>query len=59
MFEYQFDVAQRGDALELSHVVPAGSSPLVTFDPQYRGVMDKLAYGNEGARRKGASYCRR
>ena len=23
------------------------------FDPQHRGVLDKLAYGNEGARQKG------
>jgi hypothetical protein len=27
--------------------------PLVFFDPQYRGVMDMLSYGNEGARQKG------
>jgi site-specific DNA-methyltransferase (adenine-specific) len=25
------------------------------FDPQYRGVLDKLAYGNEGRRQKGRS----
>lgn len=25
---------------------------LCFFDPQYRGVMDKLSYGNEGARQK-------
>ncbi|HKG70020.1 MAG TPA: hypothetical protein VKA92_14200, partial [Segetibacter sp.] len=23
------------------------------FDPQYRGVMDKMKYGNEGERQKG------
>ena len=28
-------------------------TPLVFFDPQYRGVLDKLKYGNEGADRKG------
>ena len=27
------------------------SIPLVFFDPQYRGVLDKLAYGNEGKSR--------
>lgn len=29
------------------------SVPAIFFDPQYRGVMDKLDYGNEGARQKG------
>ena len=53
MSEHQFDVAQRGDALELLHAVLSSCTPLVTFDPQYRGVLDKLAYGNEGARQKG------
>jgi hypothetical protein len=28
-------------------------APLVFFDPQYRGVLDMLKYGNEGARQKG------
>ena len=28
--------------------IPA--TPLVFFDPQFREVLDKLAYGNEGAR---------
>ncbi len=27
-------------------------SPLVFFDPQYRGVLDSLSYGNEGERQK-------
>lgn len=31
------------------------SIPAVFFDPQYRGVMDKMKYGNEGARQKGRS----
>lgn len=29
------------------------SIPAIFFDPQYRGVMDKLDYGNEGTRQKG------
>jgi site-specific DNA-methyltransferase (adenine-specific) len=47
------NVAQQGDALELLQSLPEACSPLVFFDPQYRGVLDKLAYGNEGARQKG------
>jgi hypothetical protein len=42
-----------GDALELLRSLPDGGSPLVFFDPQFRGVLDKLAFGNEGARQKG------
>jgi site-specific DNA-methyltransferase (adenine-specific) len=40
----------QGDALELLRSLPADCTPLVFFDPQYRGVLDKLDYGNEGAR---------
>jgi site-specific DNA-methyltransferase (adenine-specific) len=46
------NVAQQGDALELLRSLPAGCTPLVLFDPQYRAGLDKLAYGNEGARQK-------
>ena len=48
------DVALRGDALRtLLRSLPDGCTPLVFFDPQYRGVLEKLKYGNEGARQKG------
>jgi site-specific DNA-methyltransferase (adenine-specific) len=47
------DVALRGDALTLLRSLPDGCTPLVFFDPQYRGVLDKLRYGNEGGRQKG------
>ena len=47
------NVIQRGDALTLLRSLPDGCTPLVFFDPQYRGVLDKLGYGNEGARQKG------
>ena len=42
-----------GDALTLLRSLPGGCTPLVFFDPQHRGVLDKLQYGNEGARQKG------
>ncbi len=32
--------------------------PLVFFDPQYRGVLDHQAYGNEGARQKARATLR-
>jgi site-specific DNA-methyltransferase (adenine-specific) len=32
--------------------LPDGCTPLVFFDPQYREVLDRLAYGNEGARQR-------
>jgi site-specific DNA-methyltransferase (adenine-specific) len=44
------NVAQPGDALELLKALPDACTPLVFLDPQYRGIMDKMAYGNEGAR---------
>lgn len=36
------------DGLALLRAIPAECTPLVIFDPQYRGVLDKLKYGNEG-----------
>ncbi len=43
------------DALELLGGIPEASIPAAFLDPQYRGVLDKLAYGNEG---KGRSKAR-
>ena len=39
------------DGLAFLGKLPAGSVPVAFFDPQYRGVLDKLRYGNEGAKR--------
>jgi site-specific DNA-methyltransferase (adenine-specific) len=50
---YRHNIAQRGDALELLQSLKEHCSPLVFFDPQYREVMDKLKFGNEGARQRG------
>jgi site-specific DNA-methyltransferase (adenine-specific) len=46
------NIIQHGDALTLLRSLPPGCSPLVHFDPQHRGVLDKLAFGNEGARQR-------
>lgn len=40
------------DGRDLLKEIPARSVKLAFFDPQYRGVMDKMKYGNEGARQK-------
>lgn len=38
----------------LAKLVKAGTQvPLIIFDPQYRDVLEKLNYGNEGERQKG------
>lgn len=36
------------DGLELLAKLPTASIPVAFFDPQYRGVLDKLSFGNEG-----------
>ncbi|MDI9407998.1 MAG: site-specific DNA-methyltransferase [Candidatus Pacebacteria bacterium] len=43
---------QQMNGLELLARVEDKTVPLVFFDPQYRTVLDKQAYGNEGARQK-------
>jgi site-specific DNA-methyltransferase (adenine-specific) len=47
---YRRNTVQGGDALALLQSLPDRCSPLVIFDPQHRANLDKLKYGNEGAR---------
>ena len=47
------NVAQGGDALILLQSLANACTPLVFFDPQHRGVLDRLQYGNEGSRQRG------
>lgn len=47
-----FGQPQVMDGLDLLQKIPEESIPLVFFDPQYRSVLDKLHYGNEGERQK-------
>ena len=42
----------QADGLELLRALRPDSFPLCVFDPQYRGVLDKQKYGNEGSRQK-------
>jgi len=46
------NIAQQGDALDLLKTLPDSSAALAFFDPQHRGVLDKLKFGNEGARQQ-------
>src|SRR5262245_4105313 len=52
MREFTQNIAQRGDALELLASLADGCAATAFFDPQYRGVLDKLKFGNEGARQR-------
>ena len=39
-----------GDGLKMLKLLKTDSAALVFFDPQYRAIMDKMKYGNEGSR---------
>ncbi len=45
------DAPNRQDGLELMATIADGTIAAAFFDPQYRGVLDKLSYGNEGVSR--------
>lgn len=49
---FGLDAENRADGLELLRSLEPGNFPLCIFDPQYRGVLDKQKYGNEGSRQK-------
>ena len=42
------------DGVEFLTLLPAQSFPVAFFDPQYRGILDKMSYGNEGEGRSRA-----
>lgn len=48
---YKYDFPNCCDGRDLLAAVKDESVPCVFFDPQYRGILDKLAYGNEGQSR--------
>ena len=51
--EWPLPLNQRNqcDGLELLAALEPASIPLCVFDPQYRGLLDKMRYGNEGVSR--------
>ncbi len=52
----RLNARQQMDGLELMGMLPDGSVTAAFFDPQYRGILDKLSYGNEGVKR-GKARC--
>ena len=44
------DTRLKMDGIEFLSVLPESSFPVAFLDPQYRGVLDKMKYGNEGKR---------
>lgn len=52
MTQFLYDTKNKMDGLALLAQLRDGEAALAFFDPQYRGVMDKMKYGNEGARQK-------
>lgn len=53
MSSFLFNVRQCGDGLDLLRSLPARSAAAVFFDPQYRAILDKQKFGNEGERQRG------
>ena len=50
--DFLCDVAQHGDAHELLQALPDGCAALGFFDPQFREILDRQNYGNEGIGRQ-------
>ena len=48
-----FNAKNTMDGLSLLDSIREGTVATCFFDPQYRGLLDKLNYGNEGARQEG------
>ena len=49
--KYLPNFRNKADGLNLLASLPGSSIKTAFFDPQYRGVLDKLSYGNEGVNR--------
>lgn len=49
---YALDGSNQVDGRTLLAALAPASFPLCFFDPQYRGVLDRQKYGNEGSRQK-------
>jgi len=47
----KLDTPLKMDGLKLLEALPKASIPLIFFDPQYRSVLEKQKYGNEGETR--------
>lgn len=50
--KWKFDAHNFGNGLDLLSDIESETVRITFFDPQYRGVLDRLKYGNEGSRQK-------
>ena len=50
----KFNVELEMEGLEFLSLLPSGKIPVAFLDPQYRGLLDKMSYGNEGRSRSKA-----
>ena len=55
---FSLDARQEADGLGLLAALAPASFPTCFFDPQYRGVLDRQRYGNEGQRQAGRAALR-
>ncbi len=53
---FRLNARLKMDGLKFLSNLPSDSFPVAFLDPQYRGVLDKLGYGNEGKER-GRARC--
>ena len=53
---YSINTKNRADGIALLRSISSSAAKAAFFDPQYRGVLDKLSYGNEGQGR-GQARC--
>lgn len=51
--KFKTNSRNKGDGLEMLASIKQESVDTAFFDPQYRSVLDKMDYGNEGERQKG------
>jgi len=54
----RLDDRNERDGLSFLSELQSNSFPLCVFDPQYRGILDRQAYGNEGERQRARSELR-
>lgn len=54
--KYKLNFKNKANGLDLLKSVNNESVKVVFFDPQYRGILDKMKYGNEGKKR-GKARC--
>jgi site-specific DNA-methyltransferase (adenine-specific) len=54
--KYEFNKKYEIDGIKILNSIKDGAIPAGFFDPQYRGILDKMGYGNEGKGR-GKARC--